>query len=185
MGAHLLEEDDAVGRYRLDVIAVDAEDAVRFAGGLICDRSMAGWEVSVLTSTGGGEHALYVLGATTVRQVPAAVAALHQTLAVSAAAISADDAVRDRVLEGLADEATDVLIWDAQRTGAVPAMLETVEHGVSAAARAYRQQALRALGADHPCGATEVFARTSGRPIVAPGTAGSGALDVHRFGHGG
>ncbi|MBO0680839.1 hypothetical protein JRC04_25515 [Mycolicibacterium sp. S2-37] len=185
MGAHLLEEDVQVGRYRLDVIAVDAEDAVRFAGGLICDRSLAGWDVSVLTGTDGGEHALCVLGATLVRELPPPAAAPHQTLAVSAAAITADDAVRDRVLEGLAGQATDVLVWDAQRTETVPAVFATVQHDVSAAAQAYRRQALRALGADHDCGATEVFSRTSGKPVATPTAVSQGAHDAHRLGHGG
>lgn len=155
-----------MGRYRLDVIAIDVEDAVRFAGGLMCDRSLAGWEVNVVTRTDGGEHALGILGAVPVRELPAA-KALHQTLAVSAAAISADDAIRERVLAGSAHGAIDVLVWDAQRSVAVPAVFETIEHDVSAAARAYRRQALRALGADHECGTTEAFL---GRPARATRT---------------
>ncbi|WP_422744431.1 hypothetical protein ACN27E_21105 [Mycobacterium sp. WMMD1722] len=172
MAAHPLDEDLQVGRYRLDVIAVDVEEAVHFAGGLICDQSLAGWDVNVVTRTRGGEHALPILGAAAARELPANDAALYQTLAVSAAAISTDDAVRERVLAGSAADATDILVWDAQRSVAVPAVFETIEHDVSAAARAYRQQALRALGVERECGAIEVFLGRRQPARVAAGAAG-------------
>ena len=35
-------------RYRLDVVAGSVVDVVRFAGGWLFDRAMAGWDVSVL-----------------------------------------------------------------------------------------------------------------------------------------
>ena len=35
-------------RYRLDVVAADVVDVVRFAGGWLFDRVMAGWDVTVL-----------------------------------------------------------------------------------------------------------------------------------------
>jgi hypothetical protein len=93
------------------------------------------------------------------------------------------------VLDRLGAGATDVLVWDAQRDVTVPAVSETVEHDVSAAARAYRRQALRALERDTgdgpAIGDAEFFSRTSGRPVTAPGVVAHGAPDVHRFGHGG
>ena len=38
-------------RYRLDVVAPTVLDAVRFAGGWVYDRVMAGWDVTVLIGT--------------------------------------------------------------------------------------------------------------------------------------
>ncbi|PRC60972.1 hypothetical protein C6A85_14110, partial [Mycobacterium sp. ITM-2017-0098] len=35
-------------RYRLDVVSPTVRDAVRFAGGWVYDRVMAGWDVTVL-----------------------------------------------------------------------------------------------------------------------------------------
>ena len=35
-------------RYRLDVVAADVADVVKFAGGWLFDRAMAGWDVTVL-----------------------------------------------------------------------------------------------------------------------------------------
>ena len=177
--------DEEVGRYRLDVIALDVADATRFAGGLICDRSMAGWDVFVLA---GGEQrsvALRILGANPVTELPAPAARPRQTLAVSAAAIAADETVRARVLDCIAGRSVDVLVWDAQRAASVPAVFDAVAHEVSAAARAYKREALRALEIDSDSGLAEVFSRTSDRPVTADGVTAHGAPVPHRLGHGG
>ena len=39
-------------RYRLDLVAASVADVVTCAGGWLCDRVMAGWDVTVLV----GEH---------------------------------------------------------------------------------------------------------------------------------
>jgi hypothetical protein len=174
-------DDDEVGRYRLEVIALGVGDAVRFAGGLICDRSLAGWDVTVLVPTADDAGALRILGAVPVTELPAHTPDPQCALAISAAAIAADDAVRHRVLDTLAADATDVLVWDAAQPVTVPAAFTTVEHAVSAAARVFKGQALRALGMDSACGAAEVFSRTCGRAGAARGAAAT----VHRLGHGG
>lgn len=174
-------DEDEVGRYRLEVIASSVADAVRFAGGLICDRSLAGWDVSVLVPAADDDHALRILGAVAVTELPAPATDPQCALAVSAAAIAADDDVRNRVLDTLAADATDVLVWDAAHAVAVPAAFTAVEHGISAAARVFKGQAMRTLGIDAPCGATEVFSRTCGRAGVARGAAAT----AHRLGHGG
>lgn len=172
---------EEVGRYRLDVIALSVSEAVRFAGGLICDRALAGWDVSVLTSAPEDDHPLRILGAAAVTDLPAADTDPRSTLAVSAAAIAADDAVRHRVLDTLAADSADVLVWDVAQAVAVPAVFTAVEHGVSAAARVFKGQALRALAIDSGCGASEVFSRTCGRT----GSARGATAAAHRLGHGG
>ena len=50
-------------RYRLDVVAPSVLDAVRFAGGWIYDRVMAGWDVTVLIGTDEDVRPLEILGA--------------------------------------------------------------------------------------------------------------------------
>ena len=50
-------------RYRLDVVSPTVLDAVRFAGGWIYDRVMAGWDVTVLVNSGEDVRPLEVLGA--------------------------------------------------------------------------------------------------------------------------
>ena len=50
-------------RYRLDVVAADVADVVRFAGGWLFDRAMAGWDVTVLVADHPDERPLRILGA--------------------------------------------------------------------------------------------------------------------------
>ena len=52
-------------RYRLDVVAANAADAVRFAGGWMYDRVMAGWDVTVLLADRSDERPLQILGVAT------------------------------------------------------------------------------------------------------------------------
>ena len=50
-------------RYRLDVVAASVVDVVRFAGGWLFDRSMAGWDVTVLVADHPDDRPLQILGA--------------------------------------------------------------------------------------------------------------------------
>ncbi|MBV9351060.1 MAG: hypothetical protein JOZ23_05930, partial [Mycobacterium sp.] len=53
-------------RYRLDVVAADVIDVVKFAGGWLFDRAMAGWDVTVLVADHPDDRPLKVLGAQTL-----------------------------------------------------------------------------------------------------------------------
>src|SRR5439155_14971420 len=53
-------------RYRLDVVAADVVDVVKFAGGWLFDRAMAGWDVTVLLVDHPDERPLQILGAHTI-----------------------------------------------------------------------------------------------------------------------
>ena len=53
-------------RYRLDVVAPTVLDAVKFAGGWIYDRVMAGWDVTVLIGNDEDVRPLQILGADTL-----------------------------------------------------------------------------------------------------------------------
>ncbi len=52
-------------RYRLDVVARDVSEVVRFAGGWLVDRVMAGWDVTVLISADEDTRPLEILGVET------------------------------------------------------------------------------------------------------------------------
>ncbi len=54
-------------RYRLDVVAPTVLDAVRFAGGWVYDRVMAGWDVTVLVGADEDARPLEILGAEVLR----------------------------------------------------------------------------------------------------------------------
>jgi len=49
-------------RYRLDVVAADVVDVVKFAGGWLFDRAMAGWDVTVLVADHPNDRPLQILG---------------------------------------------------------------------------------------------------------------------------
>ena len=85
-------------RYRLDVVAPTVLDAVRFAGGWIYDRVMAGWDVTVLVNTDEDVRPLEILGAE-ARDLESVLESWDdrphpQTVAVAADLFGRDDRVR-------------------------------------------------------------------------------------------
>lgn len=147
-------------RYRLDVVAPCVVDAVRFAGGWLVDRVMAGWDVTVLIGADEDVRPLAILGVETIalesvleswedRPHP-------QTVAVAADLFNTDERVRRGVLGALEQGHTEVTLWGDE----CPADLSVeVRHELSAAARAFKAQALAAV--NHPeargVGHTEAF----------------------------
>ena len=150
-------------RYRLDVVSPTVLDAVQFAGGWIYDRVMAGWDVNVLVSRDEDVRPLQILGAETLdlesvleswEQRP------HpQTVAVAADLFGPDDRVRRGVLGALAQGATEVTLWGAELPAELGSSVDAVEHRLSAAARAFKVQALAAArsGDGVAVASTEVF----------------------------
>ncbi|ORB85013.1 hypothetical protein B1987_15800 [Mycobacterium kansasii] len=142
-------------RYRLEVVAISAADVVQAAGGWLYDRVMAGWEVTVLLPGAGGARPLRILGARAA-DLETGLTVIRpggQSLAVSAGAFAADDRVRDRVLEALADRSTEVALWGDQCPWGLNRGIGPVRHVLSSAARVFKRQALNASGIS--CGAVE------------------------------
>lgn len=148
-------------RYRLDVVAPCVIDAVRYAGGWLVDRVMAGWDVTVLIDRDENMRPLEILGVEAMdresvlrswqdRPHP-------QTVAVAADLLNTDKRVRHGVLGALEQGLTEVTLWGDE----CPADLRVcpAHHELSAAARAFKAQALTA--ANHPdagsVGSTEAF----------------------------
>jgi hypothetical protein len=149
-------------RYRLDVVAPTVLDAVRYAGGWIYDRVMAGWDVTVLVSNDDDCRPLRILGAGTL-DLQSALAEWEdrphpQTVAVAADLFDRDDRVLQHVRNALDQGATEVTLW-----GDLPAELDhsvdSAQHHLSAAARAFKARALAAANdPDADCvGSTETF----------------------------
>ncbi|CAM2758629.1 hypothetical protein BST27_03790 [Mycobacterium intermedium] len=132
-------------RYRLDVIAASASDVVQAAGGWLCDRVMAGWEVTVLLPDLGGSRPLQILGVHAAALDTYPEAGSHN-LAVSAQAFIANDCVRDLVREALDRRMVEVALWGEGWPLGVNRGMRRVEHVLSAAARAFKGQALIAAG---------------------------------------
>jgi hypothetical protein len=148
-------------RYRLDVVAPTVLDAVQFAGGWVYDRVMAGWDVTVLVGSDEDVRPLEILGA----EVLALESVLEaweqrphpQTVAVAADLFARDDRVRRGVLGALEQGATEVTLWGHPLPAELNSTVDSVEHRLSAAARAFKAQALAAAADGGPVGLTETF----------------------------
>jgi len=150
------------GKYQLDVTACDVADVVRHAGGWLADRAMAGWDVSVIVTGDTDVTPLRILGVRTERPEPqddATAPSRAMALAASADAIDADPSLRNDVLRALKRGLTEVTLWGGCGQDGMARGVESVEHELSAAARAFKALALRAAGLDDSVDPVETFQR--------------------------
>jgi hypothetical protein len=135
-------------RYRLDVVAADVADVVRWAGGWLFDRAMAGWDVTVLLVDHPDERPLRILGAQILDLEYALATAGHrpppQTLAAAADLFGCDSRVRQGVVTALDHRATEVTLWGQTWPAELDDSVGLVQHRLSAAAQAFKAQALAA-----------------------------------------
>lgn len=151
-----------VGRYQFQVFATCVADAVMSIGGLIFDRAMAGWDVSVVVDEHDvDDRPIRILGAKVAylpsRPQRAAALPAPQMLAVAADVIVRSDAVRRRVLAAGNDAGTGVLLWGRDHPPSLNCKYVPVRHRPSAAARVFKSHALAAGGAAAAQGADEGF----------------------------
>lgn len=151
------------GKYQLDVTACDVADVVRHAGGWLYDRAMAGWDVAVTVTGDCDVTPLRILGVRTQRPTSddddATAPPRALALAASADALVAGVELRDDVLRTLKRGTAEVTVWGESGVEGIDRGVESVEHVLSAAARAFKTHALRAVGVDEPAGPVETFRR--------------------------
>jgi hypothetical protein len=134
-------------RYQLNVVASTTEDVVQSAGGWLCDRARAGWDVNVLVAHGANPQPLAILGATARDLDESFVSMVRNAsrvgaLAVSADLLAADVRVREEILRVLKRGLTEVVIWGTQWPAELGRQADPVQHRVSPAARAFKSHAL-------------------------------------------
>jgi len=138
-------------RYRLDVVASSVVDVVRFAGGWLFDRAMAGWDVTVLL-TDLADHPdtrpLQIVGAQAL-DLEDALAAVEsrprpQALAAAADLFGCDSRVRQGVLQALDHGVTEVTLWGETWPAELADSVGLVQHRLSMAATIFKSQALAA-----------------------------------------
>jgi hypothetical protein len=149
-------------RYRLDVVAPSVADVVRFAGGWLFDRAMAGWDVTVLVADHRDERPLQILGAQTIDLEYALASAGQrprpQTLAAAADLFGCDSRVRRGVLQALDHGVTEVTLWGQTWPTELDDSVGLVQHQLSAAAQVFKAHALAAAAVpDVPIAPTETF----------------------------
>lgn len=136
-------------RYRLDVVSPSVPEVVKFAGGWLVDRVMAGWDVTVLIDGAQDLRPLEILGVDTQDLQGAlemwADRPHPQTVAVAAELFSADARVRQGVLNALDQGLTEVTLWGEHWPVELDDTVGSVRHQLSAAARAFKAQALAAI----------------------------------------
>jgi hypothetical protein len=152
-------------RYRLDVVASSVVDVVRFAGGWLFDRAMAGWDVTVLL-TDLADHPddrpLQILGAQTL-DLEYALASVDtrprpQALAAAADLFGCDSRVRQGVLQALDHGVTEVTLWGETWPTELDDSVGLVQHQLSTAAQIFKGQALAAAAVPvSSIGHTETF----------------------------
>jgi hypothetical protein len=143
-------------RYRLDVVASSVVDVVRFAGGWLFDRAMAGWDVTVLL-TDLADHPddrpLQILGAQIVdlEEALASVEARPRPQALAAAAdlFGCDPRVRQGVLQALDHGVTEVTLWGETWPAELDESVGLVQHRLSMAAQMFKAKALAAAAVPH------------------------------------
>jgi hypothetical protein len=139
-------------RYRLHVVAASVVDVVKFAGGWLVDRAMAGWDVTVLLPDHPDDRPLQILGAQVV-DLQDALAAVDagaesrprpQALAAAADLFGCDSRVRQGVLQALDHGVTEVTLWGDTWPAELDDSVGLVQHRLSVAAQMFKAKALAA-----------------------------------------
>ena len=134
-------------RYQLNVFGLTTQDVVRSAGGWLYDSARAGWDVNVLVAGGGDPRPLTILGARAFDLDQSFLSMVQrashgEAFAVSADLLDADACVRDEVLRVLKRGLTEVTVWGTRWPAELGRQADSVQHRVSAAARAFKSHAL-------------------------------------------
>ncbi|MGE2733992.1 hypothetical protein [Mycolicibacterium vaccae] len=164
--------DDAHLTYDLIVATTDVPSVVAAAGGWLCDRARAGWQVTVLVPPGQDVRALQIMGVGV--ECPASVAEVLRRSPAAAWAVDAglldnDGDVRREVQRALNTARTEVTVWGASTSCASDRRFTAVRHRLSAAARAFKKYALVTCGEREELTTTEDF-RSAALWYAADGT---------------
>lgn len=135
-------------RYQLCFVAHDVGELVDLAGGWVCDRTLAGWDVSVALSEPRDLRPLQILGVTTLitHQRFASIndGGATTSIAVAPGIFENNDHVRGAVLQALDQPATEVTFWGPSIPSDLHGQLARRQHRLSGAARAFKANALAA-----------------------------------------
>jgi hypothetical protein len=135
-------------RYRLHVVATNIADVVTSLGGLIFDRAMAGWDVTVEVERSVGrdaDRAIRILGARVATAAESDCPRAH-VLAVATDVFVTNEPVRRLALAARKGNAAEVLLWGRRQPPNLNCTFVPVRHRPSAAAQVFKSQALAARG---------------------------------------
>jgi hypothetical protein len=146
-----------IERYQLHVFAPNISDAVASVGGLIFDRAMAGWDVTVVVDRDPcgniardiDDRPIRILGgrvAAPLSGLDPAEAPRPRLLAVATDVLVKSEQVRRLVLAARNAKASDVLLWGRHHPPNLNCRFVPVHHQPSAAAHVFKSHALAAGG---------------------------------------
>ena len=135
-------------RYRLHVVATNIAEVVTSIGGLIFDRAMAGWDVTVAVDGNVDDRAIRILGGRVATPVAgsgcAGSAPRPHVLAVATDVFVTNEPIRRLALAARKGKATDVLLWGRRQPPNLNCRFVPVRHRPSAAAHVFKSHALAA-----------------------------------------
>ena len=136
----------AVCSYRIEVIAVSVPDLVRSAGGWLFDRASEGWAVTVVLPEPGDVRPLQILGLPNVCAdvEVGSTSDVVRLLAASTYVLGNGAHVRDDITNALNRGHTELTLWGDVLPLRLQRRAKTVQYRLSAAARAFKSQALLA-----------------------------------------
>jgi hypothetical protein len=143
-------------RYRMDVVCETVREAVERAGGLICDRSLSGWDVRVFVTDPDHDAALRILGASRAGSLSQEPEKLVRAVVLSADRYRDNVDFRGWLEQAMGDPLIEVLLWD---TGRLPSEVSQVEFPVSRAATGFLGHARALVGAEPVFATSEFFRR--------------------------
>lgn len=139
-------------RLRLAILGLTVGEVVHAAGGWVFDRSLAGWDVTVIVSNLIDPRPVAILGAQGLDfswALTAAGSGLHpHALAVSAELIADNRVVRDGLLSVIDEGTTEISTWGEEwPKGFDGVTVEQTTHRLSHAAKVFKRAALGSIGA--------------------------------------
>ena len=148
------DPSEDLDRYRLHVVAPSVAEAVASAGGLIFDRAMAGWDVTVMVAGEIDDRPIRILGAK-AENLSTALASRGEAghpraLAVATDVVAGSEAVRRDLVAACHATTIDILLWGGQCPAELDCEITPVGHQPSVAANIFKAHALAAVGTDTP-----------------------------------
>lgn len=137
-------------RYRLCVVAYDAAELIASAGGWMCDRMRAGWDVSVAVAESRDLRALQILGVTPLVAEQGFESAVDgptpAAIGVAPGILESNGNIRREVLRALDECVTEVTVWGTALPRGLRGRFDRSQHQLSSAARAFKAHSLAAAG---------------------------------------
>lgn len=134
--------------YQLLVAAVDVGDLILSAGGWMCDRIQAGWDVSVTITEPRDMRALQILGVTALVTDDGLEAMENgrgtAAVAFAPAIFETNQTIRSAVLNALDHGCAEVIVWGPTIPSELHSRVERQPYRLSGAARAFKAHALAA-----------------------------------------